>query len=71
MSETELGTLKVYEAPLAQAVIVPEEEPALRLAALFRESGVPIIAVVDSEGKLVGTVLEREILRRILKTIEE
>ena len=71
MSETELDTLKVYEAPLAQAVIVPEHEPALRLAALFRESGVPIIAVVDSEGKLVGTVLEREILRRILKTIEE
>ncbi len=71
MSETELDTLKVNEAPLAQAVIVPEDEPALRLAALFRESGVPIIAVVDSEGKLSGTVLEREILRRILKTIEE
>ncbi|MEM0270996.1 MAG: cation:proton antiporter [Thermoprotei archaeon] len=71
MSERELDTLLVSEAPLAQAISVPESEPALNLAALFRESGVPIIAVVNHEGKLVGTILEREILRRILKSIEE
>jgi Kef-type K+ transport system membrane component KefB/CBS domain-containing protein len=71
MSEQELDTLRVAEAPLADPVTVTEDEPALRLAAMFRETGVPIIAVVDREGKLTGTILEREILRRILKTIEE
>jgi len=71
MSENELDTLKVGEAQLAEAIVVSEDEPALRLATMFRESGIPIIAVVDSEGKLVGTVLEREILRRIIMSIEE
>ena len=62
---------KVSEAPLAELVDVKESEPGLNLTALFRETNVPIVAVVDGSGRLLGTILEREILRRLVESLDE
>ncbi len=43
------------------------EEPASRALDLFRSSDAQVVAVVDDEGRLVGTILEREILRYLLR----
>ncbi|MDG6996271.1 MAG: cation:proton antiporter [Nitrososphaerota archaeon] len=71
MSNREISRLKVIEAPLAEAIKVTESEPALKLAGIFKETNIPIIAVVDKDGKLIGTILEREILRRMMTSLEE
>ncbi|MDG6987968.1 MAG: cation:proton antiporter [Nitrososphaerota archaeon] len=62
---------KVSEAPLAELVEVEESEPGLNLTVLFRETNVPIVAVVDGSGRLLGTILEREILRRLVESLDE
>ena len=59
------------ETPLAELVEVKESEPGLNLTALFRETNVPIVAVVDGSGRLLGTILEREILRRLVESLDE
>ncbi len=70
LSRRDRDSLTVREGPLATALTVTGEETALHLAALFRETNIPIVAVVDGEGKLVGTILEREILRRMVTSLE-
>ncbi len=70
MTNREISRLKVMEAPLAEAIKVIESEPAMKLAGIFKETNIPIIAVVDKNGKLIGTILEREILRRIMTSLE-
>jgi Kef-type K+ transport system membrane component KefB/predicted transcriptional regulator len=71
LSRRDMAGMKVSEAPLADVTRVGEAEPGLNLATLFRETNVPIVAVVDGEGELVGTILEREILRRLAESLEE
>lgn len=71
LSERELARMKISEAPLARVVRVRESEPGLDLITLFRETDVPIVAVVDDRGKMIGTILEREILRRLAESLEE
>ncbi len=44
------------------------DEPASRALDEFRLSESQIIAVVDDDGKLVGTILEREVLRYLLSS---
>lgn len=61
----------VSESPLAEVTKVRETEPGLNLIDLFRETNVPIIAVVDEKGRLLGTILEREILRRLAESLGE
>ncbi len=46
---------------------VSAQVSALSLAKLFQETNLP---VVDADGKLVGTILEREILRRTVTSFE-
>jgi CBS domain-containing protein len=45
------------------ATVKPTDE-APNLAELLRQSGLPILAIVDGLGKYLGTVTEREIIRR-------
>ncbi len=71
LSRRDRDALRVREGPLAEALTVSGDETALRLAAMFRETNIPIVAVVDDGGKLVGTILEREILRRMVIALEE
>lgn len=66
----QMSTLRVRDTDLAMALKVRRNESALPLANLFKETNIPIVAVVDEEGKLVGTILEREILRRMVISLE-
>lgn len=71
LGRREMATLRVKDCDLAMALKVHQKESALPLANLFRATSIPIVAVVDGEGKLVGTILEREILRRMVISLEE
>lgn len=71
LSRREMASMKVSDFPLAEVVKVREDEPGLNLATLFRETNVPIVAVVDEKGGMLGTILEREILRRLAESLEE
>ncbi len=70
LTKREISRLKVNETALAEVVTVSKGEAALRLAQLFRETGMPVIAVTDDDGKLLGTIMEREILRRLMMDID-
>ena len=70
LSTKEMAGMKVSDAPLAGAVTVNEKEPGLNLTTIFRETNIPIVSVVDDKGKLLGTILEREILRRLVESLE-
>lgn len=67
----EMATLRVRDTDLAMPLKVGRNVSALSLAKLFQEENIPIVAVVDEQGKLVGTILEREILRRMVTSLEE
>ncbi len=71
LGRREMATLRVKDCDLALPLRVHQKESALPLANLFKETNIPIVAVVDADGKLVGTILEREILRRMVMSIEE
>ncbi len=64
LSDRQLRTYKVADVMWDEPIIVSEKENALDLAALFKEKNIPIVAVVDSQGLLEGTIMEKEILRR-------
>ena len=70
LSNNELRTLKVSEVELDEPVIVEEDKPTLELARLFKEKNIPLIAVVDKTGVLKGTIMEKEVLRRIVTSVE-
>ncbi|MDG6910509.1 MAG: CBS domain-containing protein, partial [Nitrososphaerota archaeon] len=71
LTRKEMAGMKVSEAPLAGVTRVMEDEPGLNLTTMFRETNVPIVAVVDEDGRLAGTILEREILRRLAESLEQ
>ncbi|MDG6901097.1 MAG: cation:proton antiporter [Nitrososphaerota archaeon] len=71
LTRREMAGMKVSDAPLAEAVKVRESEPGLDLTTLFRETNVPIVAVVNEKGEMLGTILEREILRRLAESLED
>ncbi|MDG6993658.1 MAG: CBS domain-containing protein [Nitrososphaerota archaeon] len=71
LSAREMSTMDVSEIPLADVVRVRESEPGLNLTTTFRETNVPIVAVVDANGKMLGTILEREILRKLVESLGE
>lgn len=71
LGRREMATLRVKDCDLAIALKVHQKESALPLANLFKETNIPIVAVIDQDGRLVGTILEREILRRMVIAFEE
>jgi len=70
LSDRQLRTLKVSDVLWDEPIVVNEDEPALNLAALFKEKNIPMIAVVNTQGLLEGTIMEKEILRRIVTSVE-
>ncbi len=66
----ERAALRVRDVGLAMPLKVSGTASALTLAKLFQETNIPVVAVIDGEGKLVGTILEREILRRMVTSLE-
>jgi Kef-type K+ transport system membrane component KefB len=71
LSRREMATMMVYDCPLAGVVRVSESEPGLNLTTTFKETNVPIVAVIDVRGRMIGTILEREILRRLVESLAE
>ncbi len=65
----QMAALRVKACDLALALKVQQKESALSLANLFQATNIPIVAVIDAEGRLVGTILEREILRRMVMSL--
>ncbi|MEM0139407.1 MAG: cation:proton antiporter [Ferroplasma sp.] len=70
LGENKLNTLSVYEGNIVPAIRVKCDSPATELMKIFREYDPPIVAVVDKNGKFVGTILEREILKHISTILE-
>ncbi len=70
LGHNQLRTLSVYEGKIIPAIKVRCDSPATHLISIFRESDPPIVAVVDKNGKFVGTILEREILKHISSILE-
>jgi predicted transcriptional regulator len=70
LGEQDLNSNTVGDYALTQVAKVDANERALNLAEVFRHTGLPIIAIVDSQGKLMGTVREREIIRRLASVQE-
>jgi amino acid transporter/CBS domain-containing protein len=70
LSEDELNTSATNEYAQHQVATVKGNELVLNLADIFRQTGMPILAVVDDNGKLISTLREREIIRRIALTQE-
>ncbi len=71
LAPRDMARLRVRDTDFAMPLRVSGKVSALTLARLFRETNIPIVAVVDADGKMVGTILEREILRRMVTTLEE
>ncbi len=65
LSDEELNFYSAGDFAKPAVATVTGNEHALALASVFRESGLPIVAIIDNSGKVVGTVREREIIRRI------
>ena len=70
LSRREMAKVKVSDVQLAEVVKVGRNEPGLRLTGFFRETNIPIIAVVDEKGGLIGTIQEREVLRRLVESLD-
>lgn len=71
VSHNRLKTLSVYESNITPAIKIKGSDSATDLLKLFREYDPPIVAVIDDEGKFIGTVIEREMLRHISDIIAE
>ncbi|MDG7043087.1 MAG: cation:proton antiporter [Nitrososphaerota archaeon] len=71
LSRREMTKVKVSDVQLAEVVKVGRNEPGLRLTGIFRETNIPIIAVVDEKGGLIGTIQEREVLRRLVESLDK
>ncbi|SMD30399.1 CBS domain-containing protein [Picrophilus oshimae] len=70
LGEGKLQTLRVYEAGIVPVIRVHCSAPATDLIRIFRDKDPPIVAVVDSNEKFVGTILEREILKYISDVLD-
>jgi amino acid transporter len=66
----EVATSPVREYALNRVAKVDANEKALNLAEVFSNTGLPIVAIVDIHGKFIGTVREREIIRRLASVQE-
>lgn|GEM_PF-92463 len=70
LSEDELNSCTAKEYASAQVATVAGNELVLNLAEVFRQTCLPILAIVDDKGKLIGTIREREIIRKLASVQE-
>jgi amino acid transporter len=70
LSEEELNTYPTSEYASSQVATVKANALALNLAEVFRQTSLPILAIVDDDGKLLGTIREREIIRKMASVQE-
>ncbi|MGC9116877.1 MAG: CBS domain-containing protein [Conexivisphaera sp.] len=60
-------TLADSGVPVRPVPTIGRGESAARALEAFRSSDAQVVAVVDDDGRLVGTILEREILRYLFR----
>ncbi len=70
LSEEELNFCTARDLASTAVTTVTGSELALNLAEVFRQTCMPILAIVDDNGKLIGTIREREIIRKIASVQE-
>ncbi|MFQ1020972.1 cation:proton antiporter domain-containing protein [Tardisphaera saccharovorans] len=58
--------LKLSDVKLHEVPKISESAKAQEVLDMFEKDEKPVVAVVDSEGRLVGSILEREVLRYLL-----
>jgi amino acid transporter/CBS domain-containing protein len=63
LKEYDNDTVGLYA--LTQVATVNADDSALEVAAVFKESKLPILAIVNNSGMFMGTLRERELVRRI------
>lgn len=71
LSEYEISRMKVREGIMERVVNVKADQPLSDLLRLFRETGMPILCIVDENGKFAGTVREREIILQLASIRQE
>jgi len=59
--------LNVCDVGLEDVEIVSEQTKVIDVLRRFRETETSVIAVVDREGKLLGVIYERELLRKVIQ----
>jgi sigma-B regulation protein RsbU (phosphoserine phosphatase) len=68
---SELDRLKVQDIMVPDPVTVGPDEPVQRVARLMSQHNVGSVVVVDSQGKVVGIVTDRDMARRALNRCAE
>jgi amino acid transporter/predicted transcriptional regulator len=70
LNEAEINTCIVNDYASNEVVTVTGSTLALNLVEIFGQTCMPILAIVDNNGKIVGTIREREIIRKIASVQE-
>jgi CBS domain-containing protein len=70
LSEEEINNCTAKDYASNEVVTVTGGTLALSLTEVFGQTCMPILAIVDENGKLIGTIREREIIRKIA-SVEE
>jgi predicted transcriptional regulator len=70
LNEDEINNCIVSDYSSNEVVTVTGNALALNLAEAFGQTCMPILAIIDDNGKLVGTIREREIIKKIASVQE-
>ena len=62
LSEKDLSRMKVKDLWLERPVTIDRESDVTDIIRTFKESRIPILSIVDAQGKFSGTVREREVI---------
>ncbi len=62
LSEKEMSRMKVKNLWLERPVTIGKETAVTDIIRTFKESRIPILSIVDAQGKFAGTVREREVI---------
>ncbi|MCL4356859.1 MAG: amino acid permease [Candidatus Thermoplasmatota archaeon] len=62
LSDSELERISVRNWWLDRPVLVRNDTGVLDIIKIFKETGIPILCIVDDDGKFSGTVREREVI---------
>jgi predicted transcriptional regulator len=62
LSEQEIAKTRVRDIWLEQVVTIDRNTGVSDMIKLFKEYRVPVLCIIDENGKLAGTVREREVL---------
>ena len=62
LSEKDLGRMKVKDLWLERPITIGRDIDVTDIIRTFKESRIPILSIVDLQGKFVGTVREREVI---------